>query len=98
MATIADRMNHPATQWGLVIAIIAIGLTSFKMINAVENQVNSNTLQLGFEQVMRVAGQEQIEEDLDELSTEIKEVKKLVEEGQQTVETLLRELLDQDND
>ena len=42
MTAMNEKLQHPAIQWGLIIAVIGIGLTSFKMINAVENQVHAN--------------------------------------------------------
>ena len=93
MPGLNGKLQHPAVQWGLIVSVVAIGLTGFKMINAVENQVNANELQIGFEQTMRVIGQEQIEEDLDELKGELKEVKQIVEEGQDSIEAFLKEIL-----
>jgi len=90
---VKEKISHPIVSGGLIVSIIGLSFMWFKSINAVENQVNTNTMKIYHETEMRVSSEEGFKEDLKELKQDTKDIKQAQEAGQQKVESLLHQLL-----
>ena len=87
------KVQHPAVSWVVILAALALGGSSLKAVNSLENLAYATALELRHEKELRISEQSGIKEDLDELKQGAKDLAQDFKDETTAIKSLLNQLL-----